>query len=46
MVTYEPLISRRLTADTDDEAEPESEEDESNPYPLEGRYKNETDRQK
>ncbi|KDQ19023.1 hypothetical protein BOTBODRAFT_28502 [Botryobasidium botryosum FD-172 SS1] len=31
-------------ADSDDE-EPESEEDESNPYPLEGKYKDEYDRQ-
>lgn len=39
-----------LTADTDDESrggdEPESEEDESNPYPLDGKFKDETDRQK
>jgi hypothetical protein len=39
----------RLTVDTDDEGEaadePESEEDESNPHPLEGKYKDEHDRQ-
>lgn len=39
----------RLTADSDDEGrggdEPESEEDESNPYPLDGKFKDEYDRQ-
>lgn len=29
-----------------DEDEPESEEDESNPYPLDGIYKDELDRQR
>lgn len=47
IMTYELSVALdRLTADSDDEAEPESEEDESNPYPLEGRYKNEADRQR
>ena len=34
----------RPEPDSDDE-EPESEEDESNPYPLEGKYRDEQDKQ-
>jgi hypothetical protein len=33
-----------ISVDTPSEDEPESEEDESNPYPLEGKYTDEADR--
>ncbi|KIJ39208.1 hypothetical protein M422DRAFT_31105 [Sphaerobolus stellatus SS14] len=43
----EPSSKRRkadMNVESDSDMEPESEEDDSNPYPLDGKYKNEGDR--